>query len=83
MNDNEFLDAYKEHMDMISKALENLAQRIQTIEGAMGKMPPPGSDMIKYKPEGYQDHLNIKEILDDLYMRINMLEDRVTQHNIP
>ena len=32
----EFLNAYKEHMDMISKALENLAQRIQTIEGAMG-----------------------------------------------
>ena len=83
MNDNEFLDAYKEHMDMISKALENLAARIVTIEGAMGKMPPPRSDMIKYKPEGYQDHLNIKEVLDDLYMRINMLEDRVNQHNIP
>ena len=50
--DNEFLDAYKEHMDMISKALENLAARIVTIEGAMGKMPAPGADMIKYKPEG-------------------------------
>lgn len=73
----EFLDAYKEHMDMISKALENLAARIVTIEGAMGKMPPPGSDMIKYKPEGYEDHLNMKELLDDIYMKINMLEDRV------
>ena len=41
------------------------------------------ADMIKYKPEGYRDHLNIKEVLDDLYMRINMLEDRVNQHNIP
>ena len=73
----EFLNAYKEHMDMISKALENLAARIVTIEGAMGKMPPPGSDMIKYKPEGYEDHLNMKELLDDIYMKINMLEDRV------
>lgn len=73
----EFLDAYKEHMDMISKALENLAARIVTIEGAMGKMPPPGSDMIKYKPDGYEDHLNMKELLDDIYMKINMLEDRV------
>ena len=73
----EFLDAYKEHMDMISKALENLAKRVQTIEGAMGKMPPPGSDMIKYKPEGYEDHLNMRELLDDIYMKINMLEDRV------
>ena len=73
----EFLNAYKEHMDMISKALENLAARIVTIEGAMGKMPPPGSDMIKYKPDGYEDHLNMKELLDDIYMKINMLEDRV------
>ena len=73
----EFLNAYIEHMDMISKALENLAARIQTIEGAMGKMPPPGSDMIKYKPDGYEDHLNMKELLDDIYMKINMLEDRV------
>ena len=56
----EFLDAYKEHMDMISKALENLAGRIIVLEQAMGKMPPPGSDMIKYKPDGYQDHLNMK-----------------------
>ena len=79
----EFLDAYKEHMDMISKALENLAGRIIVLEQAMGKMPPPGSDMIKYKPDGYQDHLNMKELLDDLYMKINMLEDRVSQHNIP
>ena len=78
----EFLDAYKEHMDMISKALENLAGRIIVLEQAMGKMPPPGSDMIKYKPDGYQDHLNMKELLDDLYMKINMLEDRVSQHNI-
>ena len=48
MNDNEFLDAYKEHMDMISKALENLAARVQTIEGAMGRMPAPGADTVSY-----------------------------------
>ena len=60
----EFLDAYKEHMDMISKALENLAGRIIVLEQAMGKMPPPGSDMIKYKPDGYEDHLNMKELLE-------------------
>ena len=59
----EFLDAYKEHMDMISKALENLAGRIIVLEQAMGKMPPPGSDMIKYKPDGYEDHLNMNCLL--------------------
>ena len=55
----EFLDAYKEHMDMVSKAIENLAGRIIVLEQAMGKMPQPGADMMKYKPEGYEDHLNI------------------------
>ncbi len=79
----EFLDAYKEHMDMVSKAIENLAGRIIVLEQAMGKMPQPGADMMKYKPEGYEEHLNMKELLDDLYMKINMLEDRVNQHNIP
>jgi hypothetical protein len=79
----EFLDAYKEHMDMVSKAIENLAGRIIVLEQAMGKMPQPGADMMKYKPEGYEDHLNMKELLDDLYMKINMMEDRVNQHNIP
>jgi|TARA_B100001057_G_scaffold492838_1_gene586080 hypothetical protein len=79
----EFLDAYKEHMDMVSKAIENLAGRIIVLEQAMGKMPQPGADMMKYKPEGYEEHLNMKELLDDLYMKINMMEDRVNQHNIP
>ena len=79
----EYLDAYKEHMDMVSKAIENLAGRIIVLEQAMGKMPQPGADMMKYKPEGYEDHLNMKELLDDLYMKINMMEDRVNQHNIP
>jgi hypothetical protein len=70
-------------MDMVSKAIENLAGRIIVLEQAMGKMPQPGADMMKYKPEGYEEHLNMKELLDDLYMKINMMEDRVNQHNIP
>lgn len=73
----EFEEVYKEHMEMISKAIENLASRISVIEGAMGKMPQPGADMIKYKPEGYEDYLNIRELFDDLYVRINMIEDRI------
>jgi hypothetical protein len=73
----EFEEVYKEHMEMISKAIENLASRISVVEGALGKMPPPGAEMIKYKPEGYEDYLNIRELFDDLYMRINMIEDRI------
>jgi hypothetical protein len=77
MNQEEFLDAYKEHMEMISKALENLSKRQEVIETAMGRMPQPGADMLKYKPEGYQEDLNLRELLDDLYVRLNMLEERI------
>lgn len=77
MNDQQFLDVYKEHMEMISKGMENLANRIQTVEQALGRMPTPGADMMKYKPEGYEDYLNMRELFDDLYVRLNMLEDRI------
>jgi len=74
---DEFLDQYQEHMEMLSQALTNLANRIGNVEQAMGRMPEPGADMIKYKPEGYEDYLNIRELFDDLYVRLNMLEDRI------
>ncbi len=77
MNDTEFLDVYKEHMEMIAKGMENLSGRLSTVEKAIGRMPQPGADMIKYKPEGYQDYLNIKQLFDDLYVRLNMLEERI------
>ena len=35
--------------------------------------------MIKYKPEGYEDYLNMRELLDDLYVRLNMLEERIKE----
>ena len=35
----EFLDQYKEHMEMIGKALENLAERSKRLEEAFSKIP--------------------------------------------
>jgi hypothetical protein len=73
----EFLNEYQNHMEMIGKSLENLAGRIISIEQALNKFPEPSANMIKYKPEGYEDYLNIRELFDDLYVRLNMLEDRI------
>ena len=73
----EFLDVYREHMEMIAKGMENLSARLNNVETALGHMPTPGADIMKYKPEGYADYLNMKEIFDDLYVRLNMLEDRI------
>ena len=75
----EFLDQYKEHMEMIGKALENLAERSKRLEEAFSKIPPPGADMVKYKPEGYEDYLNLIQLFDDLYTRLNMLEGRIKE----
>jgi hypothetical protein len=77
MNQDGFLDAYKSHMETISKAIENLSKRQEVIETAIGGMPQPGADMLKYKPEGYEDYLNLRELFDDLYVRLNMLEERI------
>ena len=66
-------------MEMIGKSLENLAGRIISIEQALNKFPEPSANMIKYKPEGYEDYLNIRELFDDLYVRLNMLEDRINE----
>ena len=64
-------------LTQLSEAVKNLASRISILETAFNKLPPPGADMIQYKPPGYEKHLNIKEILDDLYDRLNKLEDRL------
>ena len=77
MSEKPFEQSYVEHMEMISKALENLAKRISIVKGVMAKLPEPGANMIKYKPEGYEDYLNMRELLDDLYVRLNMLEERI------
>ena len=63
MSEKTFEESYVEHIKMISKGLENLCDsRIATVEGVLAKIPPPGADMIKYKPEGYEDYLNMREL---------------------
>ncbi len=80
MNETEeFLNVYKEHMEMIAKGMENLSARLTVVEKAIGRMPTPGADMVKYKPDGYEDYLNMRELFDDMYMRLNMMEDRLNQ----
>ena len=59
----------------ISEAIKNLSSRIEALEVAIGKMPPPGADMIKYNVPGDDSYSNLKELFDNLYKRINTLEN--------
>jgi len=75
----EFDDKWEENEyfhGVIAQALNNLADRIAAIEEFVKKFPEPGVNMIKYKPDGYDDHLNIKQLFDDLYTRLNNIEGR-------
>ena len=59
----------------LSEAVKNLASRIAVLETAFNKLPPPGADMVKYKIPGNDDYSNLKELFDNLYERLNKLEE--------
>ena len=59
----------------LSEAVKNLASRIAVLETAFNKLTPPGADMVKYKIPGNDDYSNLKELFDNLYERLNKLEE--------
>lgn len=58
----------------ISEAIKNLASRQALLEQALQKLPPPGADMVKYKIPGNEDYSNLKELLDNIFERLNTIE---------
>ena len=62
-------------LTQLSEAVKNLASRISILETAFNKLPPPGADMVKYKIPGNDEYSNLKELFDNLYERLNKLEE--------
>ncbi len=62
-----------------AEALTNLAKRIEGLEVALQKIPPPGADMIKYKIPGEEEYSNLKQLLDNLFERLNILEEKISK----
>ena len=60
----------------ISEAITNLTKRIEQVAEGMQKIPPPGADMVKYKPPGSPAYLNLKELLDLIFRVMNEHEKR-------
>ena len=44
------------------------------LEQAFQKLPPPGADMVKYKIPGDDEYSNLKELLDNIFDRLNTIE---------
>ena len=59
----------------INECLLALGKRLQEVEKYMSELPTPAKTY--YKPEGYEDYLNLKENFDEIYRRIRELENGV------
>jgi|TARA_B100001094_G_scaffold295184_1_gene316322 hypothetical protein len=63
--------------EKISESLKNLAQRMEKVEEGLQKIPPPGPDMIKYKPPLSPVYQNLLELFDTIFGTLNSHEERV------
>jgi hypothetical protein len=57
-------------VENLAKAITNLSNRISNLEAIVHRLPPPGADMIQYKIPGQTEYSNIKELLDDIYSKL-------------
>jgi uncharacterized protein (DUF2384 family) len=70
-------ESYEEELEWrfnrIADSLKALAARSERAEQFLSR----GADMIQYKIPGNDQYSNLKEIFDDLYSRINTLEEKL------
>tara|TARA_B100000073_G_scaffold47023_1_gene34739 strand:- start:356 stop:604 length:249 start_codon:yes stop_codon:yes gene_type:complete len=59
----------------VNECLLALGKRLQEVEKYVSELPTPAKTF--YKPEGYEDYLNLKENFDEIYRRIRELENGV------
>ena len=59
----------------VNECLLALGKRLQEVEKYVSELPTPAKTY--YRPEGYEDYLNLKENFDEIYRRIRELEDGV------
>ena len=64
-----------ESLKNINECLLALGKRLQEVEKYVSELPTPAKTF--YKPEGYEDYLNIPENFKEIYKRLGSLEDGV------
>ena len=57
----------------VNECLLALGKRLQEVEKYVSELPTPAKTY--YKPEGYEDYLNLKGNFDEIYRRIKELEN--------
>lgn len=70
-------ESYEEEIEWrfgkIAESIKTLAERSQQTEAFLQR----GADMIQYKIPGHTEYSNLRQIFDDLYSRINTLEEKL------
>ena len=56
----------------INKCLELLSERVQEIEKYVSELHTPAKTY--YKPEGYDDYMNLAENFTEIYKKLNKIE---------
>ena len=64
-----------ETIKTLNECILALGKRLQAVEKYVSELPTPAKTY--YRPEGYEDYLNLKENFDEIYRRIRELEDGV------
>ena len=59
----------------INECLLALGKRVQDVEKYVSELPTPAKTY--YRPEGYEDYLNLKQTFDEIFRRIRELENGV------
>ena len=57
--------------NQISEGMKNLGNRIANLEIALSRLPELDPNMIQYKIPEDDKYSNLKEVLDDLYVKLN------------
>ena len=61
-----------ESLTNINKCLRVLGERLKEVEKHMSELPTPAKTY--YKPEGYDDYMNLAENFTEIYRRLDKLD---------
>ena len=62
-----------EALGAVNQVLIALEKRIRDVEKYVSELPTPAKTF--YKPDGYDDYMNLKENFDELYRRVERIEN--------
>jgi len=66
-------DQIAESLKNINECLKLLGKRLKDVEGYVSELPTPAKTY--YKPEGYDDYMNLADNFTEIYKRLKKIEN--------